>query len=126
MYWIDGCMILGMSAPAKYKDPKDMQIMIDLWVTECQANGTPLTVVGLARGLGFCDKNALYDYQKKDLFTTTIKNARAMVEQNTLERAIKSNGAGAIFYLKNLGYTDKQIVQIDPITLIIKGKDALL
>ena len=115
-----------MGMTPKYDNPADMQIMIDLWVTECQANEEPLTVVGLALALGFCDRQSLYDYQEKELFTVTIKNARSLVEKATLKRAIKSNGAGAIFYLKNLGYTDKQIVQIDPIQLVISGVDALL
>jgi hypothetical protein len=103
-----------------------MQVMIDLWVADCHANDKPLTVVGLALALGFCDRHSLLDYQEKELFTATIKNAKSMVEQATLQRAIKSNGAGAIFYLKNLGYTDRQIVQVEPVKLVISGKDAEL
>ena len=34
-----------------------------------------------------------------------------------------SNAAGAIFLLKNMGYTDRQDVRPDPVEIVIKGID---
>ena len=49
-----------------------------------------------------------------------------MIESNTLNLALKGGGAGPIFYLKNLGYTDRQEIKFDPIHITIDGKDAKL
>ena len=117
----------------KYSTPEDMQVMIDLWVADCQANEKMMTLPNLCLALGFSSRQSLADYQDKVVgdkgetpFADTIKNARLLVEENTLQRAVKSNGAGAIFYLKNLGYTDRQIVQVEPVKLTISGEDAKL
>ena len=46
------------------------------------------------------------------------------VREDALQRAIKNNGAGNIFHLKNLGMSDKSEVKIDPITIKIEGIDS--
>ena len=37
-----------------------------------------------------------------------------------------NDAAGPIFVLKNMGYTDSQTVQVDPVQIVVTGADALL
>ena len=110
----------------KFKTPGEMELLIDNYAMECDDNGDPMTIVGMALYLGFASKQSLIDYQAKDEFAFVVKKGKSMVEARTLARAYKSNGAGAIFYLKNLGYSDRHTVEIEPVTVIIQGKDAEL
>ncbi len=92
-----------------YKTPEELQDKISLFFLEEKAP----TITGLALYLGFCDRHSFYDYEKKPLFTHTIKRARAkMVE--IYEKAVSgSNVAGPIFMLKNFGYSDKQEIDLN-------------
>ena len=100
--------------------------MVDLYVVSCTEKKEPLTLPGLALYLGFADKRSLYDYQSKDEFTHSVKRARTIIEEYMVKRSMANNAAGPIFVLKNMGYTDRQTVQVDPVKLVITGKDALL
>ena len=109
---------------AIFSKPEDLQTMCDLYFADCTANETPLSMVGLALGVGFNSRRSLYDYLEKEQYAPIIKKAMGTVERWTVQRALKSNGAGAIFLLKNMGYTDRQVVEIEPVKLVITGKDA--
>lgn len=117
-----------MGAPAKYDKPEDLEAMIEMYQLNCLTNEVPMTVVGMALFLGFACRDSLYDYQtdRGEAFARVIKKGRAMVERATLEKAMKTNGAGAIFYLKNLGYSDRQHIEIETVKVYIKGNDAKL
>lgn len=66
------------------------------------------TITGLALFLGFESRQSVYDYEKNGEFSYTIKKARLHVE-NSYEKALLSkNSTGAIFALKNFGWSDKQ------------------
>jgi hypothetical protein len=65
------------------------------------------TITGLALHLGFCDRQSLYDYQKKEEFTCIVKYCRTMVEMAYEQKLSTSNVTGAIFALKNMGWRDK-------------------
>lgn len=66
------------------------------------------TITGLSLYLGFESRQSIYDYEKNGKFSYTIKRARLKVE-NAYEKALLSkNSTGAIFALKNFGWSDKQ------------------
>ena len=65
------------------------------------------TITGLALHLGFCDRQSLYDYQKKDEFSGIVKYCRTMVEMGYELKLSGINVTGAIFALKNMGWRDK-------------------
>lgn len=68
----------------------------------------PPTITGLALFLGFESRQSIYDYEKNGQFSYTVKEARLRVE-NGYEKALMSkNSTGAIFALKNFGWSDKQ------------------
>ncbi len=96
--------------PLKFEDPAKLDKLVDAYISKCKSDDEPLTITGLALYLGFCDKSSLYDYQKKEDFTHSIKRARSLVE-NGYEKRL-GEGAGAIFALKNFGWTDRQDLNI--------------
>lgn len=69
--------------------------------------GTP-TITGLAYSLGFASRQSFYDYEKNEKHSYTIKRARLFIESVYESGLSKGNVAGAIFALKNFGWTDKQ------------------
>lgn len=66
------------------------------------------TITGLAIYLGFESRQSFYEYEQKPEFTYTIKKARLFIENEYEEMLQTGNTAGAIFALKNFGWTDKQ------------------
>ncbi len=115
-----------MARPLKFATPADFDLMVDLYVTSCEEKNEPLTIPGLALFLGFADKSSLYHYQHREAFTDSVKRARTLIEEATVKRSMGSHAAGAIFALKNMGYSDRQNVRVDPIQIVISGADALL
>lgn len=83
--------------------PQDKEV--EFWVRQPE----PPTITGLCLFLGFESRQSFYDYGNRDKFSYTIKRARMMVE-NSYELAMyyAKNPTGAIFALKNLGWSDKQ------------------
>lgn len=112
--------------PPKFTDPAELELLVELYFAERLAEDDPLTHVGLALYLGFCSRQSLYEYMKHDKFCYAIKRACAAIEDWNIKHGYKKGGAMAIFMCKNMGYTDKHEVKIDPINIIITGKDSEL
>lgn len=90
--------------PPKFETPDQLKAACDEFIA---SNPGKLTITGLALWLGFCDRQSLYDYEKKEGFTCIIKEARLAVE-NDYEISLRSASVtGAIFALKNMGWRDK-------------------
>ena len=70
-----------------------------------------ITITGLVLYLGFCDRKAFYDYEKKKAFSHAIKKARTFIEMEYEEMLKHGNAAGAIFALKNFNWTDTQEIK---------------
>lgn len=106
----------------KYKDPEDMQTVIDKYFVDCE--GVPLrdedgeivfdkygdpimirrkppTITGLALALGFTSRQALMNYQEKKRFLDTITRAKARCEEYAEQRLFDRDGQrGAEFSLR--------------------------
>lgn len=67
----------------------------------------PPTITGLALHLGFSSRQSFYDYEAKEEFAYTIKRARLRVEHEYEKCLHRKVPIGAIFALKNFGWTDK-------------------
>lgn len=76
------------------------------------------TITGLVLFCGFESRQSFYDYEKREEFSYTIKRARLLIEKEYEEQLQAGNVAGAIFALKNFGWTDKQEIAIQD-----KGRD---
>jgi len=92
----------------KYDSPEEMQNAIDGYFAEPGKK----TISGLAYHLGFESRQSFYDYESMDDYSYTIKRARLRIEM-TYEEALQGNACtGAIFALKNLGWTDKSGIDL--------------
>lgn len=96
--------------PLKYKTKEELQEAIDKYFIECDRDGKPYTVTGLALALDL-DRKTLINYGEREEFFHTIKKAKAKVENWLEENLItgQGNATGIIFNLKNnYGYKDRQ------------------
>lgn len=99
--------------PAKFDSADELEECIEDYFQVCRLDKTPITMTGLALGLGFCDRQSLYDYQKKPQFSCLIKRALLMVENSYEIKACENNATGPIFVLKNMGWSDKTEIKQD-------------
>ena len=88
-----------------YETPEELQAAISDYIN---SNTGKLTITGLAYHLGFESRQSFYDYEKRENFSYTIKRARLFIENEYEKLLISNNTTGAIFALKNFGWTDKQ------------------
>jgi hypothetical protein len=115
---------------AKYGRPRKFQTVDDLWqrageyFNERQNKLEPLTVTGLALALG-TTRETLMDYEggkydgedgQEPRFSDAVKLIKAFVRDYAESQLYKlRNPAGAIFWLKNHGWSDRQeVVNSDP------------
>lgn len=93
--------------PAHYETAEELQAKVDEYFAKTDPDD--YTITGLALFLGFCDRQSLYDYEDRELFSCIVKQARLRVE-NGYELDLKKGkkqATGAIFALKNMGWRDK-------------------
>lgn len=94
--------------PMKFKTVEELQCKIDKWLEERNAASLPLTVTSLALALD-TTRETLMDYEHKDGFSDTVKRAKLMCQAFAEDQLYSGrNAAGAIFSLKNFGWSDKQ------------------
>lgn len=99
--------------PPKWNSPEELQELIDAYFLSLQDDEgnyiKPPTITGLALALG-TTRNTLVDYEEKDEFLRTVKDAKTRCEQWVEENAMigKANSTFSIFNLKNnYGWRDK-------------------
>ena len=98
--------------PPKYETVEELNDKIVEYFEKIKKEKDSPTITGLVLHCGFCDRASFYDYEKKPEFTHTIKKARTTLEMVYEKYLLKGNNtAGAIFALKNFGWTDKQQIE---------------
>ena len=105
--------------PPMFKNVDELEALINGYFKDCPDTITAYTkdgeeyerkvptINGLALYLGFCNRGSMYDYEKKEEFTNTIKKARARMEMIYEQHLTTGSPTGAIFALKNFGWKDK-------------------
>lgn len=114
-----------LGRPLMYKTAEALGAAIGEYFEKCDKVGRPYTIAGLAYELGFTDRHALQEYEKRDPFSATIKRARGRIEMQRSERLVSGDGnmTGMIFDLKNnFGWKDKTETEQ---TVTIRHEDAL-
>ena len=98
--------------PPTFDSPEQLEQLADAYFTECKGDEdqdvkpiTP-TVNGLCLALGCC-RETIWDYAKKPEFAHAVKRVRSRLEMAWEQRLAGQNVVGAIFWLKNQGWTDK-------------------
>ena len=101
--------------PLKFNSAVEMQTAINEYFAKCDAEDRPYTVSGLAVALD-TNRQTLINYEGKDEFVDTIKNAKAKIEAYNEEMLYNKNipTVGVIFNLKNnYGWKDKQEIEAE-------------
>ena len=95
--------------PLKFESQKILQDKIDTYFNETPKD--EWTITGLALALD-TDRKTLCNYESKEEYFHTIKNAKLKVE-NGYEVDLKKHGRpGTIFALKNFDWKDRQETDI--------------
>ena len=92
--------------PLLFSNADELQNRIDDYFENCDTNGKPYTIAGLAYWLEI-DRQSIYNYEAKAEYFGTIKRARERILAYLEELLITDGKAGQIFVAKNYGYTDK-------------------
>ena len=100
--------ITDMARPRKIKTPKEFDELVDQYVAQCKVDDEPITWTGMALALGFYGKDELSNYAQYEGFSRSVKRARAIVERSYEARLNGNSPTGAIFALKNMGWSDRQ------------------
>ena len=100
-----------MARPALYKSNEELQNKIDEYFSEIKLLKQHPTITGLAYFLGFEDRRSFYDYEKNGKFSYTIKRVRLKMESIYEEKLFSTSPTGAIFALKNFGWTDSTQIE---------------
>lgn len=103
-----------MGRPPKFQTPEDFQKVADDYFVTCLAKEEVPTVNGLALALDLT-RETLLRYAEKPDFSDTVKRVRTRLEAAWEQRLAGNSVAGAIFWLKNQGWSDKteQAVTLD-------------
>lgn len=88
--------------PAFYNSPEDLELKIIEYFDWCVENKTECSVTGMHQHLGFNDRDALLEYEKKKEFSGIVKRARQAVELSYELDLRTFKFGGAIFALKNI------------------------
>jgi hypothetical protein len=96
--------------PPIYDSPDKMQECIDEYFSYLSSGEKP-TISGLCYYLGFESRQSFYDYEKRELFSYTIKRARLRIEIIYEQNLHGNSNAGSIFALKNFGWSDRQEIE---------------
>jgi DnaJ-class molecular chaperone len=94
-----------------YKSSEEMQDRIDAYFESDKIPSVP----GLAYSLGFASKQSLLEYEAKEDFYFPIKRAKLRIETFNAQQLHRKEGSvtGVIFTLKNMGWSDKQDLDVD-------------
>lgn len=105
---------IGNTNALKYKDVNELEKAINQYFDNCDKDGRPYTMSGLAYHLGI-DRATLVRYGDRDLFANLIKKAKSRVESYLEEHLYRlGNNSGIIFNLKNnYGWRDTVEVKTD-------------
>ena len=96
-----------LGRPPMYDDPQELFDVIEEYF-DGVSDTEKLTITGLVLHCGFCDRQSFYEYEEKPDFTYTIKRARLRIENSYEFHLFEKTYPGAIFALKNFGWTDKK------------------
>lgn len=92
--------------PLKFETPEAFDQKAKEYFDWCIENKHEISINGLALFMGFYDKTGLKNYLEYDEFLPYIKRALTTVE-NSYELDLRTfKFGGAVFALKNMGWTD--------------------
>lgn len=95
-----------MGRPLIFKTPEELTASADSYFALCDEQEVTPTVNGLALALGFNSKQSLFNYADRPDFLDAVKTVRTKLEARWEQRLGENACTGAIFWLKNQGWSD--------------------
>ena len=92
--------------------PEEMDRLVEEYVGKCQELGEPLTPTGMILHMGLSSRQSLDQYGERPEFHDSVKRAKLVIENQYEWKLDRDKPAGAIFALKNMGWSDRQDVEI--------------
>lgn len=89
------------------KTPEEFEEKAEEYFADCLKVGEQPLITGLMLHLGFASRQSFYDYEKRGPFSYVVKRARLRVEMAYEKRLLSTSPTGAIFALKNMGWSDR-------------------
>jgi hypothetical protein len=99
-----------VSRPPLFETAEEFKAVADAYFAECHLKEQTPTVNGLSLALDMT-RETLLRYEEKPGFSDTVKKVRTRLEAAWESRLAGSNCTGAIFWLKNQGWSDKTAVE---------------
>lgn len=94
--------------PPIFATPEDFAQAFEAAKAEIEAKEEPITLTGMIFRMGMFSRATLKEYEAKPEFSEQVKRMRLFVEMQYERRLHDNCGAGPIFALKNMGWSDKQ------------------
>lgn len=99
---------MATGRPRKIATPQEFDRLVDEYVHQQREDEAPITWTGMALYLGFTHRKGIDEYGKYDGFFHSVKRAKLIVEHAYEQRLNRPKPTGAIFALKNMGWSDRQ------------------
>ena len=93
--------------PRTIKTPEEFDNKFKAYIASCYTNERPITLTGAIRALGLSSRSALDNYEDYEGFSAPVKRLKLRVAEAYEERLHGNSPTGAIFALKNMGWSDK-------------------
>lgn len=95
--------------PRKLQSPEQLKALTDEYLALCKSEDRPVTLTGALNFMGIYSRATLDEYEYRyEGFSEPCKRLRGLVAQAYEERLHGNSPTGAIFALKNMGWSDKQ------------------
>lgn len=94
--------------PLKVESPERMDELITEYIAMRTQAEEPITLTGALNHMGLYSRASLAEYEGRDGFSEPIRRLRGLVADAYEKRLHGNSPTGAIFALKNMGWSDKQ------------------
>ncbi len=91
--------------PRKLRTPDELETKAGFYFEQCLNSERPITLTGLIFALGLSSRQSLSHYEKREEFCDSVRRAKLRVEMAYEEKLHTRNSSGAIFALKNFGWS---------------------
>lgn len=96
-----------MARPRIIENSQVFDRLAKKYFDSCQKEKRRPTLTGLVLALGLSSRQSLDDYQGREEFLDSVKRAKLRIEEAYEDRLDGNSPAGAIFALKNFGWSDR-------------------
>lgn len=125
--------------PRIITSPEEMDRLAEEYLTKCREDGEPVTLTGMILHLGLSSRQSLDRYADRPEFGDSVKRAKLGIEHEYERRLDRDRPAGAIFALKQFGWSDRTDLNVralvgtldvtrlsdEQLTRIASGEDVL-